>query len=184
MYRDINEDGKITASDKTYIGDPNPVFTYGLTNSFSYKGFNLNLFIQGSVGNDVFNASRGDTQGMYDLKNQSTEVLRRWRTPGQITDIPKAGFNLQPSSFFVEDGSYLRLKDVTLSYNFRGNLLTRAGIAKLQPYLTASNLFTLTNYSGMDPEVNEWGNSGAVQGIDWGTYPHSKTFVFGVNVEF
>lgn len=184
MYRDINEDGKITASDKTYIGDPNPVFTYGLTNSFSYKGFNLNLFIQGSVGNDVFNASMGDTQGMYDLKNQSTEVLRRWRTPGQITDVPKAGFNLQPSSFFVEDGSYLRLKDVTLSYNFRGNLLTRAGIAKLQPYFTASNLFTLTNYSGMDPEVNEWGNSGAVQGIDWGTYPHSKTFVFGVNVEF
>ena len=184
MYRDINEDGKITASDKTYIGDPNPLFTYGLTNSFSYKGFNLNVFIQGSVGNDVFNASMGDTQGMYDLKNQSTEVLRRWRTPGQITDIPKAGFNLQPSSFFVEDGSYLRLKDVTLSYNFRGNLLTRAGISRLQPYFTASNLFTLTNYSGMDPEVNEWGNSGAVQGIDWGTYPHSKTFVFGVNVEF
>ena len=184
MYRDINEDGKITASDKTYIGDPNPLFTYGLTNSFSYKGFNLNLFIQGSVGNDVFNASKGDTQGMYDLKNQSTEVLRRWRTPGQVTDIPKAGFNLQPSSFFVEDGSYLRLKDVTLSYNFRGNLLTRAGITRLQPYFTASNLFTVTNYSGMDPEVNEWGNSGAVQGIDWGTYPHSKTFVFGVNVEF
>lgn len=184
MYRDINEDGKITASDKTYIGDPNPLFTFGLTNSFSYKGFNLNVFIQGSVGNDVFNASMGDTQGMYDLKNQSTEVLRRWRTPGQITDIPKAGFNLQPSSFFVEDGSYLRLKDVTLSYNFRGNLLTRAGISRLQPYFTASNLFTLTNYSGMDPEVNEWGNSGAVQGIDWGTYPHSKTFVFGVNVEF
>lgn len=184
MYRDINEDGKITASDKTYIGDPNPLFTYGLTNSFSYKGFNLNVFIQGSVGNDVFNASMGDTQGMYDLKNQSTKVLRRWRTPGQITDIPKAGFNLQPSSFFVEDGSYLRLKDVTLSYNFRGNLLTRAGISRLQPYFTASNLFTLTNYSGMDPEVNEWGNSGAVQGIDWGTYPHSKTFVFGVNVEF
>lgn len=184
MYRDINEDGKITASDKTYIGDPNPLFTYGLTNTFSYKGFNLNLFIQGSIGNDVFNASKGDTQGMYDLKNQSTEVLRRWRTPGQVTDIPKAGFNLQPSSFFVEDGSYLRLKDVTLSYNFRGNLLTRAGITRLQPYFTASNLFTVTNYSGMDPEVNEWGNSGAVQGIDWGTYPHSKTFVFGVNVEF
>lgn len=184
MYRDINEDGKITASDKTYIGDPNPVFVYGLTNSFSYKGFSLNVFLQGSVGNDIFNASKGDTQGMYDLKNQSVEVLRRWRTPGQITDIPKAGFNLQPSSFFVEDGSYLRVKDVTFSYNFRGGLLNRMGITKLQPYVTASNLLTLTDYSGMDPEVNQWGNSGAVQGIDWGTYPHSKTFLFGLNVEF
>ncbi len=184
MYRDINEDGKITASDKTYIGDPNPLFIYGLTNSFSYKGFNLNVFIQGSVGNDIFNASKGDTQGMYDLKNQSVEVLKRWRTPGQITDVPKAGFNLQPSSFFIEDGSYLRLKDVTFSYNIKGAALTRAGISRLQPYVTASNLFTITKYSGMDPEVNQWGNSGAVQGIDWGTYPHSKTFVFGVNVEF
>lgn len=184
MYRDINEDGKITASDKTYIGDPNPKFTYGLTNSFSYMGFNLNLFVQGSVGNDIFNASKGDTQGMYDLKNQSTEVLRRWRTPGQITDVPKAGFNLQPSSFFIEDGSYLRLKDVTLSYNIKGEFLRNTGITRLQPYFTASNILTLTKYSGMDPEVNQWGNSGAVQGIDWGTYPHSKSFVFGINVEF
>lgn len=184
MYRDNNEDGKITASDKTYIGDPNPLFIYGLTNSFSYKGLNLIVFLQGSVGNDIFNASKGDTQGMYDLKNQSVEVLKRWRTPGQITDVPKAGFNLQPSSFFIEDGSYLRLKDVTLSYNIRGAVLTRAGISRLQPYVTASNLVTITRYSGMDPEVNQWGNSGAVQGIDWGTYPHSKTFLFGVNVEF
>ncbi|PWD99590.1 SusC/RagA family TonB-linked outer membrane protein [Marinilabilia rubra] len=184
MYRDINEDGKVTASDKTYIGDPNPDFIYGLTNSFSYKGFSLNVFLQGAVGNDIFNASKGDIMGMYDLKNQSTEVLRRWRTPGQITDIPKAGYNLQPSSFFIEDGSYLRIKDVTLSYNFEGNFLNRLGISKLQPYVTASNLYTFTDYSGMDPEVNQWGNSGAVQGIDWGTYPHSKTFLFGLNVEF
>jgi TonB-linked SusC/RagA family outer membrane protein len=184
MYRDVNEDGKITASDKTYIGDPNPDFVYGLSNSFSYKGFSLNVFLQGAVGNDIFNASKGDIMGMYDLKNQSTEVLRRWRTPGQITDIPKAGYNLQPSSFFIEDGSYLRIKDVTLSYNFEGRLLSRWGISKLQPYVTASNLYTFTDYSGMDPEVNQWGNSGAVQGIDWGTYPHSKTFLFGLNVEF
>lgn len=184
MYRDINEDGKITASDKTYIGDPNPLFTYGLTNTFSYKGFNLSLFIQGSVGNDIFNASKGDTQGMYDLKNQSVEVLKRWRTPGQITDVPKAGFNLQPSSYFIEDGSYMRLKDVTLSYNFKGGILNKLGVSRLQPYVTASNLVTLTKYNGMDPEVNQWNSDGAVQGIDWGTYPHSKSFVFGLNVEF
>jgi len=184
MYRDINEDGKITASDKTYIGDPNPVFTFGFTNTFSYKGFNLSVFMQGSVGNDIFNASKGDIMGMYDLKNQSVEVLERWRTPGQITDVPKAGFNMQPSSYFVEDGSYIRVKDVTLSYNFEGGILHRLGVSRLQPYVTASNLLTLTKYSGMDPEVNQWGNSGAVQGIDWGTYPHSKSFVFGLNVEF
>ena len=184
MYRDINEDGRISATDQTYIGNPNPLFTYGLTNAFSYKGFRLNIFIQGSQGNDIFNASKGDTQGMHDLKNQSVEVLRRWRTPGQLTDVPRARFNLQPSTYFVEDGSYLRVKDITLSYSFKGSILERAGISRLQPYVTANNLLTLTKYKGMDPEVNEWRNNGAVQGIDWGTYPHSKTFVFGVNLEF
>ncbi len=184
MYRDINEDGKITASDRAYIGDPNPAVTFGFTNSFSYKGFSLSIFMQGAVGNDIFNASKGDVMGMQDLKNQSTKVLERWRTPGQFTDVPKAGFNLQPSSYFVEDGSYLRVKDITFSYNFRGGILNRLGVSRLQPYVTATNLITFTDYSGMDPEVNQWGDSGAVQGIDWGTYPHSKTFVFGLNVEF
>lgn len=184
MYRDLNEDGRISSTDRTYIGDPNPDFTFGLTNNFSYKGLSLAVFLQGSVGNDIFNASKADVQGMYDLKNQSVEVLRRWRTPGQITDIPKANFNLQPSTYFIEDGSYLRVKDVTLSYNFKGNVLEKAGISRLQPYVTLSNLLTITNYKGMDPEVNQWGNSGAVQGIDWGTYPHSRSFVIGVNLEF
>lgn len=184
MYRDLNEDGRISSSDRTYIGDPNPDFTFGLTNHLSYKGFNLSLFLQGSVGNDIFNASKADVQGMYDLKNQSVEVLRRWRTPGQITDVPKANFDLQPSTYFIEEGSYLRVKDVTLSYNFKGSLLDRAGISRLQPYVTLNNLLTLTKYKGMDPEVNQWGDSGAVQGIDWGTYPHSRSFVIGVNLEF
>lgn len=184
MYRDLNEDGRISSSDRTYIGDPNPDFTFGLTNTFSYKGFNLSVFLQGSVGNDIFNASKADIQGMHDLKNQSVKVLKRWRTPGQITSIPKAGFEIQPSTYFVEDGSYLRIKDVTLSYNFKGNLLERAGISRLQPYVTLSNLVTFTKYKGMDPEVNQWGNNGAVQGIDWGTYPHSRTFLLGVNLEF
>jgi TonB-linked SusC/RagA family outer membrane protein len=184
MYRDINEDGKITASDKTFIGDPNPAFTYGMTHTFAYRNFGLSIFFQGSVGNDIFNASKGDVQGMYDLKNQSTEVLKRWRTPGQITDVPKAGFNLQPSSYFVEDGSYFRVKDISLSYNFTGGFLQKIGVTRLQPYFTAHNLLTFTKYKGMDPEVNQWGDNGAVQGIDWGTYPHSKSFVFGINVEF
>ncbi len=184
MYRNLNGDHKISTSDRTYIGDPNPDFVYGMTNTFSYKGFNLSVFVQGSYGNDIYNASRIETEGMYDGKNQSTRVLKRWRIPGQITDVPKAGFDLKNSTYFVEDGSYLRLKDVTLSYNFSGKLLKKWGITRLQPYFTATNLLTWTNYSGMDPEVNQWGNSGTVQGIDWGTYPHSKTYTLGVNVEF
>jgi len=121
---------------------------------------------------------------MFDAKNQTTVVLDRWKIPGQITSVPRAGFNIKNSTYFVEDGSYLRVKTVTLSYNIKSKFLTRAGITRLQPYFTANNLLTLTSYSGMDPEVNQWGNSGAVQGIDWGTYPHSKSFVFGINVDF
>jgi TonB-linked SusC/RagA family outer membrane protein len=184
MYRDLNNDGKISSTDRTYIGDPNPDFTFGITNTFSWKDISLSIFLQGSYGNDIFNASRIETEGMYDGKNQSTRVVDRWRVPGQITDVPKAGFDIKNSTYFIEDGSYLRVKDISLSYNFRNNFLKKLGVTKLQPYFTATNLITWTSYKGMDPEVNQWGNNGAVQGIDWGTYPHSKSFVFGINVEF
>lgn len=184
IYRDINEDGKVTAADRTYIGNPNPDFIFGLTNTLSWKNINLSIFLQGSYGNDIFNASRIETEGMYDGKNQSDRVLNRWQVPGQITDVPKANFDLRNSTYFIEDGSYLRVKNVSLSYNIRGEALTRLGINRLQPYVSATNLLTWTNYTGMDPEVNQWGNSGQVQGIDWGTYPQSRAFVFGINVEF
>ncbi|NDV83779.1 TonB-dependent receptor [Bacteroides sp. 51] len=184
MYRDLTDDNVISPADRTYIGDPNPDFTFGLTNTFSWKNFTLNVFLQGSYGNDIYNASRMETEGMYDGKNQSTAVLDRWRIPGQITSVPKAKFDMKNSTYFVEDGSYLRVKDVTLSYNVRSKLLRKWGISRCQPYFTATNLITWTDYSGMDPEVNQWGNNGAVQGIDWGTYPHSKSFIFGVNIEF
>ena len=184
MYRDLNGDGKITSSDRTYIGDPNPDFTFGLTNTFFFKGFSLNIFLQGSYGNDIFNASKMEMMGMYDGKNQITDVLRRWVIPGQITDVPKAGFDMKNSSYFIEDGSYLRVKDITLSYDFSGAWMKKVGLTKLQPYFTATNLLTWTKYSGMDPEVNQWGNSGAVQGIDWGTYPQTRSFTLGVNVVF
>jgi TonB-linked SusC/RagA family outer membrane protein len=184
IYRDVNHDGKLSTSDRTYIGDPNPDFTYGMTNTVTYKGIALSVLLQGCYGNDIFNASRMETEGMYDGKNQSTVVLGRWQVPGQITSVPKAGFKMYNSSYFVEDGSYLRVKDITLSYNLPSKLLSKWGITKVQPYITATNLITFTDYSGMDPEVNQWGNSGSVQGIDWGTYPQSKSFIFGLNVEF
>jgi len=187
IYRDIDKSGSVTPNDKTYIGDPNPDFTFGLTNNLSYKGFNLNIFFQGSVGNDIYNLSRMETEGMYDAKNQSTAVLARWKIPGQITDMPRAVAskdNLKTSSRFVEDGSFLRLKTLTLSYNVTGKLLKKWNIGRLQPYFTAQNLLTFTNYKGFDPEVNQWGGSALVQGLDWGTYPQTKSYVFGVNVEF
>jgi len=197
IFKDINKDGKVTLADKTYIGDPNPAFIYGMTNNFSYMGFSLSVFLQGSQGNDIYNASRMETEGMYDAKNQSTRVLDRWRRPGQITPVPRATSakdNLVASTRFVEDGSYLRVKTVTLSYNFQGNLLKKWGVTRLQPYFTAENLLTFTNYTGFDPEVNQFAGydpslnrytgSGLMQGIDWGTYPQSKSYIFGINVEF
>ncbi|HOT64960.1 MAG TPA: SusC/RagA family protein, partial [Dysgonamonadaceae bacterium] len=186
-FKDLDNNGRITTSDKTYIGDPNPDFTWGMTNNVSYKNFNLSIFLQGSQGNDIYNASRYETEGMYNGQNQSTEVIRRWRIPGQITDMPRASKstdNLRASTRFVEDGSYLRLKNLTLSYNVEAPILKKWKIARLQPYFTAQNLFTITNYKGFDPEVNQYGGSSTVQGIDWGTYPQVKTFIFGLNIDF
>lgn len=183
-YRDVNHDGVISASDRTDIGDPNPDFTFGMTNTLSYKGFNLSVLIQGSYGNDIYNVSRMETEGMYDGKNQTTKVLERWRVPGQITSVPKAKFQMFNSTYFLEDGSYLRVKDISLSYDVPKYIISKFGISRLQPYISATNLITLTNYSGNDPEVNQYGDSGSVQGIDWGTYPMSRSFVVGLKVEF
>lgn len=186
MYRDLNGDGRISSSDRTYIGDPLPKFVYGMTNNFSWKNFDLSIFIQGTYGNDIFNAGRMETEGMYDGRNQSTTVLDRWRVPGQLTHVPKAGFDMKNSTYFVEDGSYLRMKNISLSYAIAPERLKRIGINKIQPYLSVSNLFTLTKYSGMDPEVNQYsgGSDSRIQGIDWGTYPQNRSFVVGLNVEF
>lgn len=183
-YVDVNGDGMISASDRTYIGDPNPDFTFGMTNTFSYKGFNLSILLQGSYGNDVYNVGRMETEGMYDGKNQTTRVLERWHVPGQITDVPKAGFEMHNSTYFLEDGSYLRLKDISLSYDVPRCIIGKFGLTKLQPYISATNLLTLTKYKGYDPEVNQNGNSGSVQGLDWGTYPLCKSFSLGLKVEF
>ena len=183
-YRDVNHDGVISASDRTDIGDPNPDFTFGMTNTLSYKGFNLSILLQGSYGNDIYNVSRMETEGMYDGKNQTTKVLERWRVPGQITSVPKAKFQMFNSTYFLEDGSYLRVKDISLSYDVPRYIISKFGISRLQPYISATNLITFTNYSGNDPEVNQYGNSGSVQGIDWGTYPMSKSFVVGLKLEF
>ena len=183
-YRDLNDDGIVSANDRTYIGDPNPDFTFGMTNTFSWKGLNLSILLQGSYGNDIYNVSRMDSEGMFDGRNQSTTVLRRWRIPGQITDVPKVNFDQRNSTYYLEDGSYLRVKGITLSYDIPALSLRKIHLTKLMPYISFSNLLTWTNYSGRDPEVNQYGDSGTVQGLDWGTYPLSRSFVMGLKVEF
>jgi len=186
IYRDLNEDGMITESDRTVIGDAQPDFTFGLTNNFSWKNFTLSVFMQGSYGNDIFNATRIDTEGMVDTKNQTKTVLKRWRRPGMITDVPRAGNseNSHNSTRFIEDGSYIRLKSLTLSYNFDKKLVQPLGVNALSVYATANNLFTLTKYRGYDPELNMGGNSATMLGVDFGTYPQTRSFIFGLNLTF
>jgi len=189
IYKDYNENGMFDPGDRTIIGDGNPDFTYGFTNTLSWKNFDLNIFFQGSQGNDIFNATRIDLEGMFDSKNQSTAVLDRWTPTNRITDIPRAigGGNInnvRNSTRFVEDGSYLRLKSLTLAYNINPKSLERMKIQKLSLYVTGQNLLTFTKYSGFDPEVNAFGRSATELGIDYGTYPQSRTITFGVNVEF
>jgi len=186
VYSDLNGNGTLDPNDRTVIGCAQPDFIYGMTNTFGYKGISLSVFIQGSQGNDIFNASRIDMEEMLDFRNQSTAVLDRWKRPGMVTDIPRVGnsANIHNSTRFVEDGSYLRFKTVTLSYDVDRSWLKKVRLSRLQAYATAQNLLTLTRYRGYDPEVNAYGSSSVQLGIDYGTYPQSKSVIFGLNVEF
>ena len=188
LYRDVNGDGSLTASDRTILGSAQPDFIYGLNSNLQFKSWEFSFLFQGSQGNDAFNASRMETEGMYDSKNQSAEVLRRWTTPGQVTDIPRPSQgnvdNSRVSSRFVEDASFLRLKSATLSYNLAQEVASRLKLNRAQLYVTGQNLLTFTNYKGFDPEVNAFGGNGAVLGIDYGTYPTARTFIIGVNMQF
>jgi len=188
IYKDIDGVPGITADDRTYIGSAQPKFTYGFNNTLNYNNWGLSLFFQGVQGNDMFNASRIDLESMNDSKNQSTAVLDRWREEGDITNIPGANLNntdnTLTSSRFVENGSYLRLKTATLSYNFGDAFLAKTKLSKFMVYATGYNLLTITNYTGFDPEVNQYGANGPSMGVDYGTYPQSRTFMIGINVGF
>ncbi|HLN53968.1 MAG TPA: TonB-dependent receptor [Lentimicrobium sp.] len=183
IYKDVNGNGILEPGDRTVIGQGMPDFTYGLTNRFSFKKFDLNIFIQGTYGNDIFNATRIDLEGMFDSKNQSAVVLDRWTPENTNTDIPRARFgnydNVRNSTRFVEDGSYLRLKSVTLSYKILENAKT---LKLLSVYITGNNLVTLTKYEGFDPEVSQYGSTGTSPGFDYGTYPQARSIIVGINV--
>ncbi|PKP47422.1 MAG: TonB-dependent receptor [Bacteroidetes bacterium HGW-Bacteroidetes-11] len=188
-YKDVNNNGIFDPGDRTVIGYGMPKHTFGFTNNIIYKRFSTNIFFQGSYGNDIFNATRIDLEGMFDSKNQSTAVLDRWTPENTNTEIPRAAGggnvdNVRNSTRFIEDGSYLRLKSITLSYNVLNNNPRFTFIKNLSVYVTGQNLFTFTKYSGFDPEVNAYGSSAVEVGIDYGTYPQSRTIIFGLNVEF
>ena len=203
---DVNGDGKITSADLTQIGNPFPKFTAGLNFNANYKGFDLNLFIQGSYGNDVYNNNIYDLQGMTRLFNSGTDVLRRWRQDGDVTDVPRptpSGPNVQISSRFVEDGTYTRLKNITLGYTLPSRLFGNK-VSKFRVYVSGQNLLTITKYTGLDPEVGYYQapltttrfiGSGATTGngypvvnfntgIDYGVYPMPKSFIGGIQVTF
>lgn len=205
---DTNGDNMITADDRTFIGNPFPTLSYGLNLSAQYKGFDFGLFLNGVSGNDVYNTNIYDLEGMPRLFNSGTAVLNRWTEAGSSNSVPRAGgaaSNLQASSRYVEDGSFTRLRNLTLGYDLAQSVLD-GKLQKFRVYITAQNLLTITGYSGLDPEIGAPtafdgnttpGGIGAVrtnangtpvgnfeQGIDRGNYPVPKAFIGGIQILF
>jgi len=179
-YKDVNGDGVFDENDKTDIGNPFPWMTYGLNASLAYKGFDLQLFFQGAHGNEIYNAVRLKTEGKGDESTLSTDMRDVWTTSNPDGNIPNPfgnSINSDPSSRFVESGSYLRLKNIQLGYTIPNRLLKNVGINSLRVYVAATNLFTITDYSGYDPEIG-----GA--GVDYGNYPQARTYTIGAKLNF
>ncbi len=190
-FKDVDGDGEITPDDRTVTGSYFPDFTWGITNEFRYKNFDLNILFQGVEGNEVLNLTSRHLKNGEANFNSYAVFNDRWKSesdPGN-GKIPRAdrgtgghGNNNRPSSFQVEDGSYLRLRNVTFGYTFP--LTEKSYFNRLRLYLTATNLFTITDYLGYNPEVNNIATSSLTPGEDYGSYPLSKSFTFGINVSF
>ncbi|WP_205687097.1 TonB-dependent receptor [Chitinophaga rhizosphaerae] len=186
-YEDINKDGMINAADKTFIGDPNPDFIYGLNSVTSYKGFELTVFIQGSQGNDLFNLNRVGALDLGMGLNLPREVFDNHWTPQHTNaKYPRITRTLTAnmSSRFVEDGSYLRFRNIQLAYNLPVSNMAK-WFRSAQVYVSGQNLITFTKYSWYDPEVNAYGGSNSIsQGIDYSIYPMSKSVTVGIRCGF
>ncbi|WP_165748668.1 SusC/RagA family TonB-linked outer membrane protein [Cellulophaga sp. Z1A5H] len=195
QYRDQNGDGVINDDDRTFIGSPLPDFTYGINVDMLYKQFDFSMFFQGVQGNDIFNATGYLLNGKLD-SNLSTEYLNRWTGEGTSNAVPRATFdgfanNSRLSSRFVQDGSYLRLKNIQLGYNFDSSVLEKTFITKARVYLAGQNLLTITDYNGLDPELGvdetqtQDGSSTSLDlGIDRGRYPSTRTVTIGLDINF
>ncbi len=188
-FSDLNNDGVINEEDQQFIGNPLPDFTLNMTQDFSYKGFDLSIFLQGVFGNEVLNMMRRDIEGMAGLSNQSAVVADRFTNTSPSTTTPRASntdpnANRRISTRFVEDGSFIRLKNITLGYNLPRTALRRLKSQNMRIYVSAQNLHTWTNYSGYDPEVGSFNQSPLVNGVDNGRYPISRSVTFGLNMNF
>lgn len=188
-YKDLNNDGKFSAADKTYIGDPNPDFTYGFNSNMAYKNFEFTFFIQGTQGNDIFNISavNNTVDYGYGLNMQRDVYLNHWTPTNTNAKYPviSNSTSAAASDRFVENGSYLRLKNIQLAYNLPVEKLKVAWIKRIQVYVSGQNLLTFTKYSGWDPEINSRGGSNSTaQGFDYYSYPNSKTYNMGIRAGF
>lgn len=189
-FEDRNGDGVIGAGDRFNAGNSFPTFTYSLNMNAEYKGFDFSMHWIGSQGNEIFNGLTLGKKLMVGTDyNNGTDILDRWTLTNKDTDIPRVSVkdrnnNAAYSTLYVEDGSFLRLKYLTLGYTF-DNSLFNSRLSKLRVYVTAQNLLTFTKYTGFDPEVGSYGSfSNNMYGIDYGIYPQAKSFVFGVNLNF
>lgn len=201
-YQDVNQDGQITPADRTFLGSPNPDFTYGLNIGFNYKSFDFSMFWYGSQGNELWNQVRWwtDFYGSFDGAKSKTMLYDSWTPENHNATAPilensgSFSTNTVPNSYFVENGSYLRLKNVQLGYSIPKSVLGKSGIGSLRVYVQAANLLTITNYTGPDPEVgynvddddgnaNSGGTSTAF-GIDEGVYPTARQFRIGISLSY
>jgi TonB-linked SusC/RagA family outer membrane protein len=183
-YKDLNNDGKVdAANDREILGDPNPDFFGGLTNTFTYKGVELNVFFQYSYGNEIYNYDAMELEIPTGGQNVYRELLNRWTPENPSTVYPKASTNraVLVSDRYVQDGSFLKLKSLSLSYSFPS--VRYHHIQGLRLYVTGQNLITWTNYGGYDPEVSYRGASTLLSGEDYGAYPQSRTFLVGLKID-
>lgn len=194
MYKDVNGDGVIDDRDKTFAGSPIPKFTYGFTANVSYQQFDLSLFFQGVYGNKIYNQINTDIEGFYRPFNITERVATQsWSGPGTSNTIPLLSWsdatnNKQPSTRFLENGSYLRLKNVQLGYKLGKGALKAIGLSSVRVFVSGQNLFTFTKYTGLDPEQysnsNNQGDGVRAVGIDWGTYPSARVITGGISASF
>ena len=190
-YVDVNLDSFINIDDRTIIGDPNPDFIFGLNNTFRYKAFELSFFIQGVIGNDIYNENLTRLMSLDGRVNNVADVNNRWTPNNTNTNIPRAAFNRADNSasnvrtqFYVEDGTFVRLNNVTLGYNLPPSVLDGWGLSRLRVYISGQNLLTFTDYSGFDPEVNSFEQDNLQIGVDNGAYPRARIYLLGVNLGF
>ena len=193
-FVDMNGDGKIDGNDRSFVGSPHPDLTAGLTLGFNYKNFDFSAFFSGSFGNDVYNLTKylGEffNQSQY---NKNSTILNAWTPTHTNTSVPRVtqddpNNNIRPSSYYIENGSYVRLKNLKVGYQLPKNILSLLNVQNAYLYLQATNLFTITSYDGIDPEVGLQSYTSSSRnldmGIDRGIYPLSRSYTFGVNVSF